>query len=139
MVEQDFYVGSDDAAAVFVDTVMQFFLNLVETVENSLVFTLRHMQGFVYLVGEESVFLHLAGKVCTAYKVWVEQKGVTLRMQRLAAIANTANLSWSHEYKSPFLIVISVAPVSDLSVNFLFKEYGIEAKAFAAMFQHLYL
>ena len=126
MVEQDFYVGGDDAAAVLVDAVMQFFLYLVETVENGLAFSLGHVQGFVHFIGEERVFLHLAGKACATQQVGMEQQAIALGIGRFATVVDACYLTGSHKYQRAFLIIVLASSVSQLSVYLLFQVDAVE-------------
>ena len=137
VVEQDFDIGSDDAAAVLVDAVVQFLLYLSEAVEDGLAFTVGHMQGFVYFVGEERVFLHFAGKACAAQQVGVEQQAVAFGIGRFTAIVNPSHLSGSYKYQRAFLIIVLAAPVSQLAVYLLFQVNAIEAVKFLFMLQDL--
>ena len=138
MIEQDFDVGDDNASAVFINGVSEFFLYLIEAVEDSLPFAFRHVQGFVHFVGEESVVLHLPRQRCTPDEVGMEQQGISLRMQRLAAVIDTAHLPWSDKHQRTLLIVILAAPVGDRPVNLFFQEDGIEAEAFTAVAQYFH-
>ena len=97
MVEQDFDVGGDDAAAMLVDAVVQFFLYLGEAVEDGLPLALGHMQGFVHFVGEECVFLHFLCKARASQQVGMEQQTIAFGIGRFTAVVNTCHLSGSHE------------------------------------------
>ena len=131
MVEQDLYIGHDDAPAVLVNGMPQFFFYFIEAVEDGLAFAFRHVQGFVHFVRKESIILHLPCQRRTPDKVGMEQQGITLRMQCLAAIVDASYLSGGNEHQCTFLIVVLAASISDRPVNLLLQEDGIEAKAFA--------
>ena len=73
MIEQDFNIRSKNAATMLVDCVMQFFLYFSKAVENSLSFTLGHMQSFIYFVRKKSIFLHFTSQACAAQQIWMEQ------------------------------------------------------------------
>lgn len=60
-------------------------------------------------------------------------------MQCLAAIVDASYLSGGNEHQCAFLIVVLAASISDRPVNLLLQEDGIEAKAFAAVREHLHL
>ena len=137
MVEQDFDVGGDDAAAMLVDAVVQFFLYLGEAVEDGLPLALGHMQGFVHFVGEECVFLHFLCKARASQQVGMEQQTIAFGIGRFTAVVNTCHLSGSHEYQRAFLIVVLAAPVSQLSVYLLFQVDAVEAVKFLFMLQNL--
>ena len=65
MVEQGFYVRSNNLLGMFVDSVFQFFFYLIETIEDNLAFAFGHMQGFVGFVRKECVILHSTGEWST--------------------------------------------------------------------------
>ena len=95
------------------------------------------MQGFVHFVGEECVFLHLAGKACASQQVGMEQQTIAFGIGRFSAVVDTCHLSGSHEYQRAFLIVVLAAPVSQLSVYLLFQVDAVEAVKFLFMLQNL--
>ena len=99
MVEQDFDVGGDDAAAMLVDAVVQFFLYLGEAVEDGLPLALGHMQGFVHFVGEECVFLHFLCKARASQQVGMEHKQVAIWLELHAVIFRTEHLSGRDKYQ----------------------------------------
>ena len=136
MVEQYLDVGGDDAAAVLVDAVMQFFLYLVETVKDGLAFSLGHVQGFVHFIGKERVFLHLAGKACATQQVGMEQQAIALGIGRFATVVDACHLTGSHKYQRAFLIIILASSVSQLSVYLLFQVDAVETIELLFMLQN---
>ena len=138
MVEQNLYIGHDDAPAVLVDGMPELFFYLIETVEDGLPFALRHVQSLVHFIRKEGIILHLPCQRRTPDEVGMKQQGIALRVQRLAAIVDAAHLTGGNEHLCAFLIVVLAASISDRPVNLLLQEDGIEAKAFAAVREHLH-
>ena len=122
---------------MLVDAVAQFFLYLGEAVEDGLPLALGHMQGFVHFVGEECVFLHLAGKACATQQVGMEQQAIALGIGRFATVVDACHLTGSHKYQRAFLIIVLASSVSQLSVYLLFQVDAVEAVKFLFMLQNL--
>ena len=62
MIEQSFYVGSDNLLGMLVDGVLQFFAYLVKTIQDDPAFAVRHVEGFVRFIREKSIVFHPAGE-----------------------------------------------------------------------------
>lgn len=77
VVEQRFNIGSNNAAAIPVDVVVQFFFYFGETVEDGLAFALGYMQSLVHFIGKESIFFYLTGEKRSTQQIGVKQQSIS--------------------------------------------------------------
>lgn len=103
IIQEQFYIIYNQCLAMLIDSMLQFRLYIMKTIENYFSFLFRQMKRLIRFIRKESIVLHLAYKRSTPYQIRVEQKSPALRLEIFSIIDNPYNLSRSQKNKRSFL------------------------------------
>ena len=127
VIQQQLDVRDDQRAAVFVDRVFQFRLDVQQAVQHDLAFLLREVQGFVHLVGEKRVARDVAPERRAAQQVGMEQQRPAFGLVGLPVVFVADDLPRGQEDERALLVVVIVASVAQVAALHLLEKYGIKA------------
>ena len=93
IIQEQFYIIYNQCLAMLIDSMLQFRLYIMKTIENYFSFLFRQMKRLIRFIRKESIVLHLAYKRSTPYQIRVEQKSPALRLSLIHIY-----LFYSHRY-----------------------------------------
>jgi len=135
IIQEQFYIIYNQCLAMLIDSMLQFRLYIMKTIENYFSFLFRQMKRLIRFIRKESIILHLAYKRSTPYQIRVEQKSPALRLEIFSIIDNPYNLSRSQKNKRSFLIIIIIPTITNIPTFHIFQKNSIKTKPLKRM-QH---
>ena len=115
IAQQEFDGGQDDSLAVAVEVARVLLFDFVDEVRDRVFLFLRHVQGFVGLVGEKGVLVHRRAQRGLSEKVRMNEQGPAVFSFRWRGALDFHGLSGFHEGHGALLEVVGVATVEELS------------------------
>lgn len=101
---------------------LQFFLNIHETVDESMAFPFRKMESLVHFIREKSVFLDATAKIGATNQIRMKTQGITLRLKFFARIFYADDLSWSKTDYRSFLVIVPLTAINQIAVFSSFRN-----------------
>ena len=86
------------------------------------------MESLVHLIREEGVFLDAASEVGAANQVGMKAQCIALRLEGLARIFYTDYLPRCQTDHRPFLVVVPLSAVNEVTVLFVFQKDHVETE-----------
>ena len=130
ILQNQFEIGDDDAAQVFVVGLRtEFLANHLEADLNSALFVGRRVQRLAFIVGEEMVVVDTPSEVSAVQQLWREQQHPTLDMDDLAIVTHTARLSGGNAEQRAGTVLIVPLPVGN-GVS-IFYNFSIKSACFS--------
>ena len=128
ILQNQFEIGDDDAAQVFVVGLRtEFLANHLEADFYRALFVGRRVQRLAFIVGEEMVVVDTPSEVCAVQQLWREQQHPALDMYDFAIVAHTARLSRSRRCERTLRGIVAAHAVGRADGKVVLHEDGIHA------------